>query len=108
MVSRKLFSVLLHAQDVDICGSMTCLVDYYSVGWASYYFTGSAWLIPVVTIGYFVVIIADNLLVWHSNKTISQMTAAQRGHKRDSSAGSGEDGDGSIRAMSEPRGDHHV
>ena len=56
------------------------MAQYYSATeWSSYYFYDSAWLIPVVMLGYFVVIVLDNLLVWHTNKTIAAQTSATRG-----------------------------
>ncbi len=60
---------------------MTCLADYYTAtDSSSYSFLGSAWLIPIVMIGYFLVIVADNLLVWHTNTTIAKMTSADNEH----------------------------
>ena len=41
-------------------------------------FDYSSWIIPVVTLSYFVVIALDSLLVWHSNKTIARQTSANR------------------------------
>jgi hypothetical protein len=41
-------------------------------------FDDSAWMIPVVTLAYFVVIVMDSLLVWHSNKTIGRQTSTNR------------------------------
>jgi hypothetical protein len=38
-------------------------------------FLFSAWLVPVVTLGYFIVIILDNVLVWHTNETIARQTS---------------------------------
>lgn len=55
---------------------MACLANYYSATyWSSYNFLGSAWLIPVVMLGYLLVIILDGVLVWHTNKTIAKQTA---------------------------------
>ena len=41
-------------------------------------FDFSSWLIPVVTLSYFVVIVMDSLLVWHTNKTIGRQTSTNR------------------------------
>lgn len=64
-------------------------------------FDYSSWLIPVVTLSYFAVIVLDNLLVWHSNKTVGRLTSTNRHEvfskvdgttkRTDSSGSSGED-----------------
>ena len=61
-------------------GRFTTLAQYYSAtAYSSGNFLyGSAWLIPVVMLGYSVVIILDNLLVWHTNKTIATQTSNTR------------------------------
>jgi len=41
-------------------------------------FDFSSWIIPTVTLSYFVVIVMDSLLVWHSNKTIARQTSSNR------------------------------
>lgn len=41
-------------------------------------FDYSSWIIPVVTLSYFVVIVLDSLFVWHSNKTIGRQTSTNR------------------------------
>jgi hypothetical protein len=38
----------------------------------------SSWIIPTVVLSYFVVIVMDSLLVWHSNKTIGRQTSTNR------------------------------
>lgn len=54
---------------------MASLSNYYSATyWSSYNFLGSAWLIPVVMLGYLLVIVLDGVLVWHTNKTIAKQT----------------------------------
>ena len=90
---------------------MTTVGIYYSPYTSNYYFITSAWLIPVVVIGYFVVIVADNLLVWHSNKTISRKTNSNRNHSLMHNFESGERGDvGETQPVmhEEERGDHNV
>ena len=57
---------------------MASLANYFGSTTSSYNFFGSAWLIPVVMLGYFVVIVLDNLLVWHTNKTIARQTSNNR------------------------------
>jgi hypothetical protein len=104
-------------------GRMTSLANYYpATENSAYYFFGSAWLIPVVMLGYFVVIVADNLLVWHSNKTIAARTSARRttldegdqsgdlprSHVRETSDESSESGYGPGEGLEQRRGDEHV
>lgn len=43
------------------------------------YLLTSAWLIPIAMLGYLLVIVLDNLLIWRTNKTISNQTANKRG-----------------------------
>lgn len=75
-----------------VCVAMFCLFSFIENG-AQDGFTSSFWPIPVVMIAYFIgkfdpaeyipmpladisaVIILDNLLVWHTNKTIARQTA---------------------------------
>ena len=58
---------------------MATLANFYSATyWSSYNFLGSAWLIPIVVLGYFIVIVLDNLLVWHTNKTVAKLTSSGR------------------------------
>ena len=61
--------------------TMASLANYYSpTYWSSYRFFSSAWPILVVVLGYFVVIVLDNLLVWHGNKTLAKVTGGQQRH----------------------------
>lgn len=92
------------------------MAQYYSATeWSSYYFYDSAWLIPVVMLGYFVVIILDNLLVWHTNKTIATQTSNTRGSVVGVADGSGgyvktshEESSGQGQRVVERRNDEHV
>ena len=94
----------------------TSMAHYYSATyWSSYDFYSTAWLIPVVVLGYFVVIVLDNLLVWHTNKTI----AAQTSSTRDSVVGVADGSGGFVKTthsdcnedgqrVAERRNDDHV
>lgn len=58
---------------------MASLAQYLpSVETASANFFDSAWPIPIVMLGYFIVIVLDNILVWHGNKTFAKMTSRPR------------------------------
>ena len=60
--------------------TLTSLANYYAVGWSGYDFLSSAWPILVVVLGYLVVIVLDNLLVWHGNKTIAKVAGGGQRH----------------------------
>ena len=87
-MSARLSPIILVSKPILTCRDrFAALANFYPAStYSSYNFFGSAWLIPVVMLGYSVVIILDNLLVWHTNKTISSQTSNAR---NDSHVGEG-------------------
>jgi len=57
--------------------ALACIPVWYFTN-AADNFLFSAWHIPIVMLVYFIVIVLDNLLVWHSNKTIAKQTSNNR------------------------------
>lgn len=60
--------------------TLAALSVYYGPYNSSTDFLRSPWLIPVVMLGFFVVIVLDNFLVWHGNRTVSHLTSTARGN----------------------------
>ena len=60
--------------------ALGCLENWVDYTTSSANFVYSPWPLLTVMFGYLVVIVLDNLLVWHTNKTIARMTS---NHKHD-------------------------
>ena len=71
------FSILVRVVfGIGLC--LGCLENWVDYNTTSANFVYSPWPLITMMLGYFIVIVLDNLLVWHTNKTIATMTSSHR------------------------------
>lgn len=56
----------------------------------------SPWPIPTVMLAYFVVIVLDNLLVWHGNRTVGKVVGGRGSYSKHEGESGDDSGNGSL------------
>lgn len=77
------------------CLTLMALAVWYPADGGN--FVTSPWPIPTVMLAFFVVIVLDNLLVWHSNRTVGKVVGGRDSFSKHAGGESGDDsGNGSL------------